>query len=123
VKLKLDENIGRRGIELLTASGHDVTTVWDQGLRGVTDETLFEICASEGRVLVTLDRDFGEVRRFPPENSAGIAILELGPDGTLCALLGRLTALRNCWRAAPLRAHCGSSSRDACASTCVRDES
>jgi hypothetical protein len=27
MKLKLDENIGRRGIELLTSAGHDVTTV------------------------------------------------------------------------------------------------
>jgi len=31
VKIKLDENIGRRGLELLKASGHDVMTVWDQG--------------------------------------------------------------------------------------------
>jgi predicted nuclease of predicted toxin-antitoxin system len=59
VKFKLDENIGRRGRELLRASGHDVVTVWDQGLHGVTDEQLFKICSTEGRALVTLDRDFG----------------------------------------------------------------
>jgi predicted nuclease of predicted toxin-antitoxin system len=61
VKFKLDENIGRRGLELLKASGHDVMTVWDQDLRGITDEELFEICSAEGRALVTLDRDFGQV--------------------------------------------------------------
>jgi predicted nuclease of predicted toxin-antitoxin system len=59
VKIKLDENIGRRGVELLTASGHDVMTVWDQGLHGVSDEKLFEICVAEGRTLITLDHDFG----------------------------------------------------------------
>lgn len=32
MKFKLDENIGRRGLELLKASGHDVMTVRDQGL-------------------------------------------------------------------------------------------
>jgi predicted nuclease of predicted toxin-antitoxin system len=48
VKLKLDENIGRRGLELLKASGHDVMTVWDQGLRGVTDEELFEYARLRG---------------------------------------------------------------------------
>jgi hypothetical protein len=43
VKCKLDENIGRRVLELPKASGHDVMTVWDQDLRGITDEHLFEV--------------------------------------------------------------------------------
>jgi len=90
VKFKLDENIGRRGLELLKASGHDVMTVWDQGLRGVTDEELFQICAAEGRVLVTLDRDFGQITRFPPEKSAGIVVLDLGQSATLQGIIGRL---------------------------------
>jgi predicted nuclease of predicted toxin-antitoxin system len=90
VNLKLDENIGRRGLELLSASGHDVMTVRDQGLRGISDERLFEICAAEGRALVTLDRDFGQVPRFPPERSAGIIILEVGPQATLQGILARL---------------------------------
>ena len=90
MKFKLDENIGRRGLELLKASGHDVMTVWDQGLRGVTDEELFQICAAEGRVLVTLDRDFGQITRFPPEKSAGIVVLDLGQRATLQGIIGRL---------------------------------
>ena len=90
MRLKLDENIGRRGLELLKASGHDVMTVWDQGLRGVTDEELFEVCAAEGRALITLDRDFGQVTRFPPERSAGIVVLDVGPRTTLQEIIGRL---------------------------------
>jgi len=90
VKIKLDENIGRRGQDLLKASGHDVMTVWDQGLRGATDEELFAICCAEGRALVTLDRDFGQVPRFPPERSAGIVILEVGPRATIQGIVGRL---------------------------------
>ena len=74
VRLKLDENIGRRGLELLRTRGHDVMTVWDQNLRGVTDEALFDICVAEGRALITLDRDFGQILRFPPETSAGIIV-------------------------------------------------
>jgi hypothetical protein len=42
------------GLELLEASGHDVMTVAERGLRGVTDEELFEICSTEGRTLITL---------------------------------------------------------------------
>ena len=72
MKFKLDENIGRRGSELLKACGYDVMTVWDQGLHGVADEELFEVCSAERRVLISLDRDFGQVTRFPPERSAGM---------------------------------------------------
>jgi len=90
VKFKLDENIGRRGLDLIRASGHDVMTVRDQDLQGVSDEKLFEVCAAERRALITLDRDFGQVLRFPPEKSAGIIVLEIGPRATLQGILGRL---------------------------------
>jgi predicted nuclease of predicted toxin-antitoxin system len=93
VKFKLDENIGGRGLDLIRASGHDVMTVRDQGLQGVADERLFEICTAEGRALITLDRDFGQVLRFPPEKSAGIIVLEIGPRATLQGNLGRLRDL------------------------------
>lgn len=90
MKIKLDENIGKRGLELLRQAGHDVSTVYQQGLSGVADEPIFHICADEGRVLITLDRDFGEVLRFPPAQSAGIVILDLGPRATPTRLLQRL---------------------------------
>jgi predicted nuclease of predicted toxin-antitoxin system len=90
VKFKLDENIGRRGLELLRASGHDVMTVRDQGLGGATDESLFAACASEGRTLVTLDHDFGQVPRFPPEEGAGVIILEIGRRVTAQVILDRM---------------------------------
>jgi predicted nuclease of predicted toxin-antitoxin system len=93
VKFKLDENIGRRGLDLIRASGHDVVTVRDQDLQGASDEKLFEACAAEGRALITLDRDFGQVLRFPPEKGAGIAVLEIGQRATLQGILGRLTDL------------------------------
>ena len=92
MKFKLDENIGRRGRELLRSAGHDVMTVHDQGLGGAADERLFDVCAAEERVLITLDHDFGQVTRFPPERSAGIVILEIGPRATIQAMLDRMTA-------------------------------
>jgi predicted nuclease of predicted toxin-antitoxin system len=78
VKLKLDENLGKRGMDLLVADGHDVCTVAIQSLTSATDEELAKRCFSEGRALVTLDLDFSNPFRFPPESSAGIAVLR-GP--------------------------------------------
>jgi hypothetical protein len=90
VEIKLDENIGRRGLEILTEAGHDVLTVRDQRLQGASDETLFDVYGNESRVLITLDRDFGQTLRFPPHRSAGIVVLDPGPRATARAIAERL---------------------------------
>ena len=77
MKLELDENIGVRGRDRLARAGHDVTTVHSQRLGGATDIALARACAGEARALVTLDLDFANPMRFPPETHAGIAVLRL----------------------------------------------
>src|SRR5689334_14404459 len=79
--LRLNENKARReprvpGQIVAAGRGHDVLTIADQQMSGAEDERVYEICRSERRMLVTLDHDFGQTIRFPPESTAGIAILE-----------------------------------------------
>lgn len=76
MKLKLDENLGWLGKSLLEADGHDVMTVAEQQLSGASDCHLYGVCRDEGRVLITLDRDFELTLRFPPELTAGIVVLD-----------------------------------------------
>jgi predicted nuclease of predicted toxin-antitoxin system len=77
LKLKLDENIGRRPCELLRSSGHDVATVHDEGLCSANDEVIIEASKGEQRCLVTLDIEFGNPIRYRPANYSGIAVLRL----------------------------------------------
>ena len=93
MKLKLDENLSRSVAELCRTAGHDVMTVRDQGLRGAPDEQVFAVSAQEGRVLVTLDRDLGQVLRFQPSSSAGIIIIDAGPRASHRSLLDRTREL------------------------------
>lgn len=77
MKLKLDENLGKRGSLLLEAEGHDVATVVSERLAGAPDRLLLETCHEEGRVLVTLDREFADPVRFDPRRYSGIVLLRL----------------------------------------------
>jgi predicted nuclease of predicted toxin-antitoxin system len=77
VKLKLDENLGTRCVEMFAADGHDVTTVGAQSMTSAADQELIEACRLEDRALVTLDLDFSNPLVFPPQQYAGIAVLRL----------------------------------------------
>jgi hypothetical protein len=93
VKFKLDENLRTHGASRWATAGHEVETVRGEGMGGAADDVLFAKCCAEGRVLVTLDHDFGHVLRFPPEDGAGIVILEPGPRTTPARLLARIRDL------------------------------
>lgn len=77
MKIKLDQNLGERGRQVFTAAGHDVCTASAQGLGSASDEEILRRCTAEGRVLVSLDLDFADTLRFPPETHAGVAVLRV----------------------------------------------
>lgn len=94
MKLKLDENVGRRGQEILESDGHDVATVSGQSLQTSGDRDLLEHCRAEDRCLVTLDLDFANPLTFPPRRYAGIAVLRLSAEpsqGELLSVVQTLT--------------------------------
>ena len=77
MKIKLDENLGNRGAEILRAAGYSVTTVVEEGLSSASDDKLIEVCRSERKCLVTLDLDLGNPLRFDPSRHSGIVVLRL----------------------------------------------
>lgn len=85
MKLKLDENLDARLSSLLKEAGHDTLTVHDQALHTTEDQALYEWCIAEERILVSLDKDFANVLRFPPQGTPGLVVLR-GPDDLLPTL-------------------------------------
>ena len=71
MKFIVDRCAGRRLAEWLRDNGHDVTdtrnVVPDPG-----DKALLELAESEGRVLITIDKDFGELIYLEDVSHAGL---------------------------------------------------
>jgi predicted nuclease of predicted toxin-antitoxin system len=89
MRFKLDENLSRSVADLFRSAGHDAMTVRERDLQSAPDELVSEVAAREGRTLVTLDRDLGQVLRFPPGASAGIIVIDVGPRASHQGLLNR----------------------------------
>jgi len=81
MKIKLDENLPLHLAAVLKNLGHDVHTIFDEGLIGRSDRGIWETAQTESRFLITQDLDFSDVRRFAPGSHCGILLVRLhSPD-------------------------------------------
>jgi predicted nuclease of predicted toxin-antitoxin system len=81
LRIKLDENLPRALKDWLLLRGHDADTVPDEGIRGAIDAVVWEASQAEGRLLITQDLDFSDIRAFPPGSHGGVVLLRLAdPD-------------------------------------------
>ena len=76
MKFFLDENLSPQHASELRTEGYDAIAVPDVGLSGAADEQVLRFAVENGRVLVTLDADFANVMRFPPEQTLGVVRLK-----------------------------------------------
>ncbi len=95
MKLLLDSCVAKVVAEILRRDGHDIVWAgeWD---RDPGDEQILRVAAEEGRAVVTLDKDFGELAIVRRQRHCGIVrlvdirIAEQGPRAAI--------ALRACER-------------------------
>ncbi len=80
MKLKLDENLPEGARRVAESLGHDVDTVAEERLGGADDPAVLDAARRAGRFLITLDRGFGDVRRYPPGDHPGIAVLRVDSE-------------------------------------------
>lgn len=79
MKFFLDENLSSQHAIELRSDGFDAVAVTEVGLSGAADEEILHFAVAAGRVLVTLDADFANVIRFPPEQTSGVLRLKVHP--------------------------------------------
>lgn len=81
MKLKLDENLPESLVPALVALGHDVDNVRLEGLAGQSDPNVWQAAQLEGRLLITQDLDFSDVRQFKPGTHHGLVLVRLRVPG------------------------------------------
>jgi hypothetical protein len=83
--------------------GWDVLSVIEHDdLRRARDIEHFRLARQLGRTLVTLDRDYLDDRRFPPDEGAGVIVFCVPDERWLRRLLSRMD--REMFRVEPARA-------------------
>ena len=60
MRFLVDECVGPSVVHWLRENDHDATSAYED-CRGWEDESILEKACSEGRIVVTMDKDFGEM--------------------------------------------------------------
>ncbi|MBU4445772.1 DUF5615 family PIN-like protein [bacterium] len=74
VRFVIDEDMPRSTGMVLKEHGYDAKDIRDYGLRGAADEEIYEFAQKEKAVILTGDRDFGNILRFPLGDHFGIVV-------------------------------------------------
>jgi predicted nuclease of predicted toxin-antitoxin system len=83
LKLKLDENLSRHLKGDLAKPGFDVEAVLEEGLLGRPDTEVGRAARDEGRILLTLDLEFADLRKHPSGTHPGVILFRprsMGPS-------------------------------------------
>ncbi len=83
----VDEDLPRSTDELLRQYDHEAIDVRDIGLRGAKDSSIAQYAQENNFCLITGDTDFADIRKYPPEQYAGIIVLRLPGHATAAFIL------------------------------------
>ena len=75
----VDECTGSSVAEFLKQNKHEVISVFDD-FRGATDDFILKKCFSENYILITSDKDFGEMVFRLNQNHNGIILIRCTPN-------------------------------------------
>jgi len=70
----VDEDMPRSTAPMLRQEGYEAEDVRDVGLRGHSDQEVFDYAQEQGATLITADKGFCNILRFPPGSHAGIVV-------------------------------------------------
>ena len=83
MKLLANENFPKASVLLLREIGYDITSIGEDD-PGITDKSVIETAESQQRLIITFDRDYGELifkHNYKPEQGVlYLRLLEYSPE-------------------------------------------
>lgn len=77
MKIFANENLFEPIIDYLRSLGNDMLSIRDCGLSGISDDEVYEMACKENRIIITMDKDFTRIFRFPPQRCGGIVVAKI----------------------------------------------
>lgn len=75
MRILSDQDVYRITIDRLTAWGHDIVTAKSLNLHKASDDEILYAAKKTKRVLITRDKDFGELLFLKKKGTAGVILL------------------------------------------------
>jgi predicted nuclease of predicted toxin-antitoxin system len=76
LKIVVDESVEGRVVARLRADGHEVIYVAELH-PGITDEEVLHLAEAQGNLLLTADKDFGDLTYLQQKSTVGIVLARL----------------------------------------------
>ncbi|MEO0115848.1 MAG: DUF5615 family PIN-like protein [candidate division WOR-3 bacterium] len=67
VKFLANETISHKTAQYLRELGFDIDSIYERGLSGTEDPEIADLAEKEKRIIITFDKDFGEIYYFSPK--------------------------------------------------------
>jgi predicted nuclease of predicted toxin-antitoxin system len=81
MQIKVGEDLPSQVVSLLRERGYQADSVIGQGMRGWKDAEIWQTIQAENRFLITADKGFADLRRYPPGTHSGLMLLRPDQDG------------------------------------------
>lgn len=80
MKIFLDEDLPKSLTKLLREKGYEVFDVRESGLRGASDDKVFDFAQEKQAILMTADLGFSNITRFPVGSHNGVIVLRFSNE-------------------------------------------
>lgn len=77
LKLLADENVAPRVVEVLRKEKFDILSIVEKKLSGASDERILKLARRQRRIILTHDKDFGNLVHRPDQKHGGVILLRL----------------------------------------------